>query len=54
MSNYLNKHHLKKNGDAKSNDNTLAAIVLRVAQSDPAQKEVTIKLIINLIRDSEV
>jgi prophage maintenance system killer protein len=50
----LNKHHLKRNGDAKINDNALVAIALLVAQSDPAQKEIMIKLIINLIRDSEV
>ena len=50
----LNKHHLKRNGDAKINDNALVAIALLVAQSDPAQKEIMIKLIINLIRDSAV
>ena len=50
----LNKHHLKQNGEAKINDNALVAIALLVAQSDPAQKEIMIKLIINLIRDAEV
>jgi death-on-curing family protein len=48
----LNKHHLKQNGEAKINDNALVAIALLIAQSDPAQKEIMIKLIINLIRDS--
>lgn len=50
----MNKHHLKENGNAKINDNALVAIALLVAQSDPAQKEIMIKLIINMIRDSTV
>ena len=45
-----NQHHLKKNGELKINDNALAAIALLVAQSDPAQKELMIHLIMNLIR----
>ena len=47
----LNKHHLKRNGEVKINDNALVAIALLVAQSDPQQKEIMIKLIINLIRE---
>jgi death-on-curing family protein len=47
----LNKHHLKQNGEVKINDNALVSIALLVAQSDPTQKEIMIKLIINLIRD---
>lgn len=50
----LNKHHLKANGEVKINDNALVAIALLVAQSAPAQKEIMIKLIINLIRDTEL
>lgn len=46
-----NKHHLKRNGEVKINDNALVAIALLVAQSDPQQKEIMIKLIINLIRE---
>lgn len=46
-----NKHHLKTNGELKINDNALAAIALLVAQSDPAHKELMIRLIMNLIRD---
>lgn len=45
-----NEHHLKKSGELKINDNALAAIALLVAQSDPAQKELMIHLIMNLIR----
>ncbi len=47
----LNQHHLKRNGDVKINDNALVAIALLVAQSDPAQKDIMIQLIINLIRE---
>jgi prophage maintenance system killer protein len=45
-----NRHHLKRNGELKINDNALAALALLVAQSDPAQKELMIHLIMNLIR----
>lgn len=45
-----NGHHLKQSGELKINDNALAAIALLVAQSDPAQKELMIHLIMNLIR----
>jgi prophage maintenance system killer protein len=44
-----NKHLLKNNGDAKINDNALVAISLLVAQSNPEDKELMIKLICNLI-----
>jgi prophage maintenance system killer protein len=46
-----NKHRLKKSGEAKINDNGLTALALLVAQSDPAQKELMIKLIVNLVAD---
>lgn len=45
-----NRHHLKRGGEHKINDNALAAIALLVAQSDPRQKELMIHLIMNLIR----
>ncbi|MFH2133599.1 MAG: virulence protein RhuM/Fic/DOC family protein [Pseudomonadota bacterium] len=45
-----NRHHLKQDGELKINDNALAAIALLVAQSDPAQKQLMIHLIMNLIR----
>lgn len=48
----LNHHHLKRTGETKINDNALVAIALLVAQSDPAQKEIMIKLIVNLIKDA--
>lgn len=44
-----NRHRFKKNGEVKINDNGLVALALLVAQSDPNEKELMIKLIINLI-----
>ncbi len=46
-----NKHRFKKNGELKINANTLTALALLVAQSNPIEKEVMIKLIINLIKN---
>ena len=46
----MNKHHLKDNGEMKINDNALVAIALLIAQADPSQKNIMIKLIVNLIR----
>jgi death-on-curing family protein len=46
-----NKHRFKSNGEVKINDNGLVALALLVAQSDPAEKELMIKLVINLINN---
>lgn len=46
-----NKHLITKNGKLKINDNTLVALALLVAQSDPTSKDLMIKLIINLINE---
>lgn len=46
-----NKHRFKQNGEVKINDNGLVALALLVAQSDPADKELMIRLIINLINN---
>jgi prophage maintenance system killer protein len=46
-----NKHRFKTSGELKINDNALVALALLVAQSDPADKDIMIKLIINLIKD---
>ena len=43
-----NNFHLKSNGQLKINDNTLVALALAVAQSIPDQRDIIIKLIINL------
>ena len=45
-----NKHRFKKNGEVKINDNGLTALALLVAQSNPDDKELMIKLVINLIK----
>jgi prophage maintenance system killer protein len=45
-----NRHRFKKSGELKINDNALVALALLVAQSNPSDKEVMIKLIINLIK----
>ncbi|MDZ4757982.1 MAG: RhuM family protein [Bacteroidota bacterium] len=47
-----NKHQLKKNGELKINDNALVAIALLVAQSNPDDKELMVKLIVNLIKNN--
>lgn len=46
-----NKHLLKNNGENKINDNALIALALLVAQSNPAEKDLMVKLIINLINE---
>ncbi len=43
--NYL----FKKNGEKKINDNALVALTLLVAESDPKEKDVIVKLIMNFI-----
>lgn len=45
-----NKHRFKKSGELKINDNTLVALALLVAQSNPDDKEIMTKLVMNLIR----
>ena len=46
-----NKYLLKKNGEKKINDNTLVALALLIAESDPKQKDVLIKLVVNFLVD---
>lgn len=46
-----NKYALKKSGDLKINDNGLTALALLIAQSNPADKDLMIQLVINLIND---
>jgi len=47
-----NKHHFKKSGELKINDNGLTALALLVAQSNPNEKDLMIKLITNLLNDA--
>ena len=44
-----NNHRLDKKGKIKIDENTLVALALLVAQSNPDEKELMVKLIINLI-----
>lgn len=44
-----NKYLLKKNGEKKINDNALVALALLVAESEPSQKDIMIKLIMNFL-----
>ena len=46
-----NKHRFKKSGELKINDNGLTALALLIAQSNPFDKELMIKLVVNLIKD---
>ncbi|MDD3476698.1 MAG: virulence protein RhuM/Fic/DOC family protein [Sulfurimonas sp.] len=52
---FLHKNNIlyKSNGEAKINDNALASIALLVAQSHPDQKEIIIKLVINMLYEAE-
>jgi death-on-curing family protein len=46
-----NKHRFKTSGEVKINDNGLTALALLVAQSNPEDKDIIVKLIVNLIAD---
>jgi hypothetical protein len=46
-----NKYLLRKNGETKINDNALVALALLVAESEPWNKELMIRLIINIINN---
>ena len=53
---FLHKNGIlhKANGEPKINDNALASIALLVAQSDPSQKDIMIKLIMNMLYEGDV
>ncbi len=44
-----NRYLLNKRGERKINDSALAALALLIAESKPDQKEVMVKLVVNLI-----
>ncbi len=44
----------KANGEAKINDNALASLALLVATSAPEQKEIIIKLVMNMLYDGDI
>ena len=45
-----NDFHLKLNWERKINDNALAILVLLIAESDPKEREIYIKLLVNILR----
>ena len=44
-----NRHRFKESGEVKINDNGLVALALLIAQSDPREKDMMVKLVVNLI-----
>lgn len=46
-----NKHRFKQDGEVKINDNGLVALALLIAQSNPDDKDLMIKLVVNLINN---
>lgn len=46
-----NNYLLKNSGERKINDNTLVALALLIATSNPQEKEIMITIITNLLRD---
>jgi prophage maintenance system killer protein len=48
-----NKHRFTQSGELKINGNALTALALLVATSSPADKDLMVKLIINLINDDQ-
>jgi len=52
---FLHRNHrlIKRNGQPVINDTGLAALTLLVAESDPKQKDTLIKLIMNLLSESQ-
>ncbi|BDY11906.1 hypothetical protein [Hydrogenimonas cancrithermarum] len=44
----------RDSGEARINDNALAALTLLVATSAPAQKEIIIRLIMNMLVEGEL
>jgi len=46
-----NNYLYRPNREKKINDNALVALALLIAASDPKEKDILIKIIINLIND---
>ena len=53
---FLHKNGIlhKSNGEPKINDNALASLALLVANSAPEQKEIIIKLVMNMLYDGDI
>ena len=48
-----NEYLEKKDGTPKINDNALVALSLLIAESEPSQKDLMVRLIMNLLVDDE-
>lgn len=46
-----NNYLLRKNGEKKINDNTLVAVALLIAESNPKQKDLLVKLVMNFLNE---
>ncbi len=46
-----NRHRFRKNGEVKINESGLVSLALLIAQSNPKEKEMMIKLVVNLINE---
>jgi prophage maintenance system killer protein len=46
-----NNYLYRKNGEKKINDNALTALALLIAESDPKEKDILIKIVMNLLHD---
>ncbi len=53
---FLHKNGIlhKPNGEPKINDNALASLALLVASSAPEQKDILIKLVMNMLYEGEI
>ena len=46
-----NKHRFKKNGEVKINEAGLTTLALLIAQSDPKEKDMMVRLVVSLINE---
>lgn len=52
----LSKNNIlyKQNGELRINDNALVSLALLTASSDPKQKELMVKLVVNLLTEEKI
>ncbi|HIP29596.1 MAG TPA: hypothetical protein EYG83_02155, partial [Sulfurospirillum arcachonense] len=53
---FLSKNNIlyKQNGELRINDNALVSLALLTASSDPKQKELMVKLVVNLLTEEKI
>ncbi len=49
-----NEYLVKKDGSPKINDNALVALSLLIAESEPSQKDLMVRLVINLLAEDMI